>query len=41
MLEGEGSTLTSSLARSLYPNQVGQGEPWVRKWRELLWACSW
>jgi len=35
VLEG-GSTLTQQLARSLYPDQVGQGENLGRKWRELL-----
>ncbi|MEX1317875.1 MAG: transglycosylase domain-containing protein [Synechococcaceae cyanobacterium] len=35
VLEG-GSTLTQQLARSLYPDQVGQGETLGRKWRELL-----
>jgi membrane peptidoglycan carboxypeptidase len=35
VLEG-GSTLTQQLARSLYPDQVGQGESLGRKWRELL-----
>lgn len=35
VLEG-GSTLTQQLARSLYPEQVGQGETLGRKWRELL-----
>jgi len=35
VLEG-GSTLTQQLARSLYPEQVGQGETLGRKFRELL-----
>jgi membrane peptidoglycan carboxypeptidase len=35
VLEG-GSTLTQQLARSVYPDQVGQGESLGRKWRELL-----
>jgi penicillin-binding protein 1A len=35
VLEG-GSTLTQQLSRSLYPDQVGQGESLGRKWRELL-----
>jgi membrane peptidoglycan carboxypeptidase len=35
VLQG-GSTLTQQLARSLYPDQVGQGETLGRKWRELL-----
>jgi len=39
VLEG-GSTLTQQLARSLYPEQVGQGETLVRKWRELLVALQ-
>jgi penicillin-binding protein 1A len=39
VLEG-GSTLTQQLARSLYPNQVGQGETLARKWRELLVALQ-
>jgi membrane peptidoglycan carboxypeptidase len=39
VLEG-GSTLTQQLARSLYPDQVGQGETLVRKWRELLVALQ-
>jgi membrane peptidoglycan carboxypeptidase len=39
VLEG-GSTLTQQLARSLYPNQVGQGETLERKWRELLVALQ-
>ncbi len=39
VLEG-GSTLTQQLARSLYPDQVGQGETLERKWRELLVALQ-
>ena len=39
VLEG-GSTLTQQLARTLYPDQVGQGETLVRKWRELLVALQ-
>ena len=39
ILEG-GSTLTQQLARSLYPEQVGQGETLGRKWRELLVALQ-
>ena len=39
VLEG-GSTLTQQLARSLYPQQVGQGETLGRKWRELLVALQ-
>ena len=39
VLEG-GSTLTQQLARSLYPDQVGQGETLGRKWRELLVALQ-
>ncbi|MCX5950589.1 MAG: transglycosylase domain-containing protein [Cyanobacteria bacterium] len=39
VLEG-GSTLTQQLARSLYPDQVGQGETLARKWRELLVALQ-
>ncbi|MCP9800501.1 transglycosylase domain-containing protein [Synechococcus sp. RedBA-s] len=39
VLEG-GSTLTQQLARSLYPDQVGQGETLMRKWRELLVALQ-
>jgi len=39
VLEG-GSTLTQQLARSLYPNLVGQGETLDRKWRELLVALQ-
>ena len=35
-----GSTLTQQLARSLYPEQVGQGENLGRKWRELLVALQ-
>ena len=31
-----GSSLTQQLARSLYPDQVGQGDTLGRKWRELL-----
>ena len=39
VLEG-GSTLTQQLARSLYLEQVGQGETLERKWRELLVALQ-
>ncbi|MFM7086147.1 MAG: transglycosylase domain-containing protein [Cyanobium sp.] len=39
VLEG-GSTLTQQLARSLYPEQVGQGETLARKGRELLVALQ-
>lgn len=39
VLEG-GSTLTQQLARSLYPQQVGQGETLGRKLRELLVALQ-
>ncbi|MEB3348715.1 MAG: transglycosylase domain-containing protein [Cyanobacteriota bacterium] len=39
VLEG-GSTLTQQLARSLYPEQVGEGETLERKWRELLVALQ-
>ncbi len=39
VLEG-GSTLTQQLARSLYPEQVGQGETLGRKTRELLVALQ-
>ncbi len=39
VLEG-GSTLTQQMARSLYPEQVGQGETLGRKWRELLVALQ-
>ena len=39
VLEG-GSTLTQQLARSLYPDEVGQGETLERKWRELLVALQ-
>ncbi len=39
VLEG-GSTLTQQLARSLYPEQVGEGETLARKWRELLVALQ-
>ena len=39
VLEG-GSTITQQLARSLYPEQVGQGETLARKWRELLVALQ-
>ena len=35
-----GSTLTQQLARSLYPEQVGQGDSLDRKWRELLVALQ-
>ncbi len=39
VLEG-GSTLTQQLARSLYPEQVGQGDTLARKGRELLVALQ-
>ena len=39
VLEG-GSTLTQQLARTLYPEEVGQGETLERKWRELLVALQ-
>ena len=39
VLEG-GSTLTQQLARSLYPDQVGQGDTLMRKGRELLVALQ-
>jgi len=39
VLEG-GSTITQQLARSLYPDLVGQGETLERKWRELLVALQ-
>jgi peptidoglycan glycosyltransferase len=39
VLEG-GSTLTQQLSRSLYPDQVGQGETLGRKWRELMVALQ-
>ncbi|MBM5826744.1 MAG: FHA domain-containing protein [Cyanobacteria bacterium M_surface_7_m2_040] len=39
VLQG-GSTLTQQLARSLYPEEVGDGETLVRKWRELLVALQ-
>lgn len=39
VLEG-GSTLTQQLARTLYPDEVGQGETLERKWRELLVALQ-
>lgn len=35
VLEG-GSSLTQQLARSLYPNYVGDGDTLKRKWKELL-----
>ena len=35
-----GSTLTQQLARSLYPDVVGQGDTLGRKWRELLVALQ-
>jgi len=35
VLEG-GSSLTQQLARSLYPNYVGDGDTLERKWKELL-----
>ena len=39
VLEG-GSSLTQQLSRSLYPDQVGQGDTLERKWRELLVALQ-
>ena len=39
VLEG-GSSLTQQLARSLYPDLVGQGDTLERKWRELLVALQ-
>lgn len=39
VLQG-GSTLTQQLARSLYPDEVGNGETLQRKWRELLVALQ-
>ena len=39
LIEG-GSSLTQQLARSLYPDQVGQGDTLGRKWRELLVALQ-
>jgi len=39
LMEG-GSSLTQQLARSLYPDQVGQGDTLARKWRELLVALQ-
>ena len=39
VLEG-GSTLTQQLARSLYPNEVGEGDTLQRKWNELLVALQ-
>ena len=39
VLQG-GSTLTQQLARSLYPEEVGDGETFERKWRELLVALQ-
>jgi penicillin-binding protein 1A len=39
VLQG-GSTLTQQLARSLYPDEVGDGETLLRKWRELLVALQ-
>ena len=39
MLEG-GSSLTQQLARSLYPELVGEGDTLGRKWRELLVALQ-
>ena len=39
VLEG-GSTLSQQLARSLYPEQVGQGDTLLRKARELLVALQ-
>ena len=35
-----GSSITQQLARSLYPDQVGQGDSLGRKWRELLVAIQ-
>ena len=39
-LKEGGSSLTQQLARSLYPDQVGQGDTLGRKWRELLVALQ-
>lgn len=39
-LKEGGSSLTQQLARSLYPDQVGQGDNLLRKWRELLVALQ-
>ena len=39
VLEG-GSSLTQQLARSLYPDLVGEGDTLGRKWRELLVALQ-
>jgi len=39
VLQG-GSPLTQQLARSLYPDEVGNGETLQRKWRELLVALQ-
>ena len=39
VLEG-GSSLTQQLARSLYPEQVGEGDTLERKWRELMVALQ-
>ena len=39
LVEG-GSSLTQQLARSLYPELVGQGDTLLRKWRELLVAIQ-
>ena len=39
VLEG-GSSLTQQLARSLYPELVGEGDTLGRKWRELLVALQ-
>ena len=39
VLEG-GSTLTQQLARSVYPETVGHGDTFGRKWRELLVALQ-
>jgi penicillin-binding protein 1A len=39
VLQG-GSTLTQQLARSLYPDEVGDGQTLLRKWRELLVALQ-
>ena len=39
-LKEGGSSLTQQLARSLYPDLVGQGDTLGRKWRELLVALQ-
>ncbi len=39
LIEG-GSSLTQQLARSLYPEMVGQGDTLLRKWRELMVALQ-